>query len=134
VRLVLANGCWDPLHYGHVRHLKAARNMGTMLLVSVTKNRSVNKGPGRPVFDEYQRTEMLQALRCVTGTLLVDDALEALQSVKPNVFVKGREYDGKIRADILAFCQEQRIEIAYTDEPTYSSTKLLHHYDRLEQS
>lgn len=126
---MLANGCWDPLHYGHMRHLKAARQMGSMLIVSVTRDRSVNKGPKRPVFGEQERSEMLQALRFVTGTILADDALEALEKVKPAVFVKGREYEGKIRADIVEHCARNGIVISFTDEPVYSSTALLHHYD-----
>lgn len=123
--IVLANGCFDLLHLGHVRHLRAAREMGNVLIVAVTRDRSVNKGPGRPVFDEYQRQEMLQALKYVHSTILVDSSLEALERIKPAVFVKGKEYEGKIREDDAAYCKAHGISIAFTDEAVWSSTKLI---------
>jgi rfaE bifunctional protein nucleotidyltransferase chain/domain len=123
--IVLANGCFDLLHLGHVRHLQAAKAMGTFLIVAVTRDRSVNKGPGRPVFNQYQRQEMLHALRYVTGTILVDSSLEALEEVKPAVFVKGREYDGRMRGEDELYCKLHGIEIAFTDEEVWSSTKLI---------
>jgi cytidyltransferase-like protein len=50
--VVFCHGCFDILHYGHVRHLEAARDMGDVLVVTVTPDRFINKGPGRPVFGE----------------------------------------------------------------------------------
>lgn len=130
MKVVLANGCFDPLHYGHVLHLQAAKQMGGMLIVSVTKNEHVNKGPGRPVFDEYERMAMVTALKCVTAAILSVDALDALRQVKPAVFVKGEEYEGSIQPEVLDYCKENKIEIAYTRAKRYSSTKLLRHYDQ----
>ena len=121
--MVLANGCFDLLHWGHVQHLKAARKMGDVLIVGLTRDRSVNKGPGRPVFTEMQRAEMLEPY--VDSVVLVDSSLEALQRVDPDVFVKDREYSGRILAEDLAYCEKRGIEIAFTEEPKYSSTALL---------
>ncbi len=134
MRVVLCNGCFDPFHVGHLYHLQAAKQLGTYLIVSVTRNQHVNKGPGRPVFDEQERLHMLAALRCVTAVILSDNALDALQKVNPNVFVKDQEYQGLIEEDVESYCKAHRIEIAFTREKRYSSTKLLRHYDRLEQS
>jgi len=63
--VVQAHGSFDLLHLGHVRHLEAARRLGDVLVVTVTADRFVNKGPGRPVFNEALRAEMLAALEYV---------------------------------------------------------------------
>lgn len=127
-KVVLANGCFDPFHVGHLRHLLAAATYGTRLVVSVTRDAYVNKGPRRPVFSEMERLEVIAHLRIVDSALLVDNALDALQTVKPDVFVKGADYRGKIEPEHYVYCRVHGIEIAFTDEPAYSSTKLLHHY------
>lgn len=130
-RIVLANGVFDVFHYGHLLHLQAARRMGTQLIVAVTRNLGVNKGPGRPVFDETQRAELIANLRIVDGVYMSADALEALDAIKPDVFVKGSDYKGKIRPQDVAYCHSNGIEIAFTDEQTYSSTRIIN--DRLLQ-
>ena len=132
-KVVLANGCFDPFHYGHLLHLYAARQLGDVLVVSVTRDKYVNKGPGRPVFDEKQRMAVLRALACVDEVVLSDDAMDALQKVDPDVFVKGREYERKIRKKDEDYCAARGIEIVFTDTEKFSSTALLHHYDRLRQ-
>ena len=128
-KIVLANGVFDVLHIGHLWHLQAAKDMGDLLIVGVTRCEHVNKGPGRPVFDEWQRFRMLRELRCVDHVLFVNDALDALNLVKPAVFVKGKEYRGKIEPEHQAYCDAHGIEIAFTNEPTYSSTELLRYYE-----
>ena len=128
MRIVLCNGVFDVLHIGHVRHLKAARQMGDVLIVSLTKDRAVNKGPGRPVFGEAERAEMLEPY--CDSVILVDDSMEALTKVDPDVFVKGPDYAGKLRAEDQAYCDARGIEIAFTKEPKYSTSALI---DRLRQ-
>src|SRR3990167_7218087 len=130
-KVVLCNGCFDPLHGGHVLHLKAARALGTKLVVSVTRNEFVNKGPIRPIFDEKVRMEMLSGLRSVDEVILVASSLEALKLVRPQVFVKGIEYKGKVLQADKDYCEANGIEIIFTGELTYSSTDLLRRHDRL---
>ena len=60
-RVVLAHGAFDLLHIGHVRHLESARRQGDLLMVTVTGDQHINKGPDRPVFAEAMRAEMLAA-------------------------------------------------------------------------
>lgn len=129
-KIVLANGVFDLLHYGHLRHLIAARNLGDWLVVSVTKDAFVNKGPGRPVFPEDERREMVEALYIVDKVILVSGAMEALERIKPDIFVKGSDYKDKIEPEHEEYCRQNNIKIAFTNEPHYSSTKLLHYYDR----
>ena len=123
--MVLANGCFDLFHYGHLKHLQAARKFGDRLVVSVTEDSMVNKGIGRPVFSIEQRSEILRSLRCVDEVIWCVDAYHALVRVRPDVFVKGKEYEGKIQAHHQAYCDQHGIEIKFTDELVYSSTKLL---------
>lgn len=129
-KIVLCNGVFDILHIGHLRHFQAARLLGDWLVVSITKDAFVNKGPGRPVFTDRERRELVGSLTCVDRTILVSSSLEALETVRPHVFAKGKDYKDKIRQEDLDFCRANDIEIVFTDEPSYSSTELLHHYDR----
>lgn len=127
---VLVNGCFDLFHYGHLLHLEAARKYGHRLVVSVTRDQHVNKGPRRPVFKEEQRARLLRALRCVDEVVLVSSSLEALKLIRPNYFAKGAEYVGNIQPDDIEFCKRHDIKIVFTNEQVYSSTKLLRYGSR----
>ena len=95
-RLVLANGCFDLLHVGHVRYLSAARALGDVLFVGLNSDAAVArlKGPGRPLMPAVERVEMLGALRAVDHVVVFDedtaDRLVAL--VRPAVHAKGTDY------------------------------------------
>lgn len=92
--LVLTCGCFDVLTVGHVRHLEASRKLGSCLLVLVTADEHVDKGPSRPIFSQEVRAEVVDALRCVDYTVLNPHptAVEAIRTLRPQVYVKGREY------------------------------------------
>lgn len=124
---VLANGCFDPFHYGHLLHLQEAATYGDRLVVALTRDASVRreKGVGRPAFSHDSRMAMLLALRIVHDVVLVDDAMEALQLVAPDVFVKGVDYAGVLRQDIVDYCIGEGIRIAFTSTPKFSATALL---------
>ena len=81
--VVQAHGAFDLLHLGHVRHLEAARRLGDVLFVTVTADRFVNKGPGRPVFNEALRAEMLAALEYVDWVAInpSPDAVGAIAAI-----------------------------------------------------
>ena len=128
--IVLANGVFDVLHIGHVNHLKQARKMGDRLIVGVTIDDCVHKGPGRPVFSIRHRMKMLQELRCVDEVFGVQSSLHALMIAKPNIFVKGREYEHAVQQEDRKFCEAHGIEIRFTDGQTYSSTALLYWSER----
>src|SRR5215468_10555924 len=89
--VVQAHGTFDLLHLGHVRHLEAARRLGDILMVTVTADRHVNKGPGRPVFNAELRAEMLAALEHVQWVAINDaaDAVTAMEWIKPSIYAKG---------------------------------------------
>lgn len=96
-RTVLANGCFDVLHPGHINHLREAKALGDELIVSVTADRYVNKGPGRPVFTQEERSDAIRALSFVDGVLINDaaNAVPVIEKVKPAIYVKGVDYNGK---------------------------------------
>ena len=77
------------------------------------------------MFDEVQRAAIINELRCVDTVLLVKDSLDALTKVKPDIFVKGREYEGRLTIQDDAYCRKHGIEVMFTDEPVYSSTKII---------
>jgi rfaE bifunctional protein nucleotidyltransferase chain/domain len=95
-RLVLANGCFDLLHVGHIRYLEAARRLGDVLFVGINSDAAVArlKGPGRPLMPEAERLEVLAALRAVDHVVVFDDdtADSLLRALKPDVHAKGTDY------------------------------------------
>ena len=94
--LVLANGCFDPLHVGHVRYLEDARTHGDFLVVALNNDESTRrlKGNDRPIVPELDRATLLAALRCVDAVLLfgTDNVEEILASLRPAVHAKGTDY------------------------------------------
>ena len=95
-RLVFTNGCFDLLHVGHVRYLKAARALGDALLVAINSDRSVRelKGEGRPLTSEAERAEVLAALEVVDGVTIFDETSPRalIAELLPDVLVKGGDY------------------------------------------
>ena len=105
--------------------------MGDLLVVSVTRDAFVNKGPHRPMFPEAERLRVVKALRWVHDAILVADPMEAFSLVHPHVFVKGADYKATIQPEHRAYCEAHGIEIRFTDTPMYSATKIIH--DRFER-
>jgi len=95
-RIVLANGCFDTLHVGHVRYLEGARHEGDVLVVGVNMDRGVCalKGPGRPILDEQARAQLVAALRAVDYVVLFDEpnVETLLETLRPDVHAKGTDY------------------------------------------
>jgi rfaE bifunctional protein nucleotidyltransferase chain/domain len=95
-RIVLANGCFDILHVGHIRYLEAARAEGDLLVVGVNSNDSVRvlKGESRPVLSEQARAELVAALAAVDYVLIFSEPnVEALiEGLRPHVHAKGTDY------------------------------------------
>jgi D-beta-D-heptose 7-phosphate kinase/D-beta-D-heptose 1-phosphate adenosyltransferase len=95
-RVVFTNGVFDLLHPGHVRYLKAARELGDVLVVGVNSDRSVrsNKGPDRPIMPELERAEILAALAVVDAVAIFDEETpaEIIRQIQPDVLVKGADW------------------------------------------
>jgi D-glycero-beta-D-manno-heptose 1-phosphate adenylyltransferase len=95
-RIVLANGCFDLLHVGHVRYLEEARRLGDVLFVGVNSDAAVArlKGEGRPLMPAIERMEILATLRPVDHVVEFDDdtADGLIRAIKPDVHAKGTDY------------------------------------------
>ncbi|MBF8262490.1 MAG: cytidyltransferase-related domain [Parachlamydiales bacterium] len=136
LKIVQCHGVFDLLHPGHIRHFREAKAQGDKLVVSVTPDRFVNKGPGRPAFNEQLRLESLAALADVDYVVLNDspDAISAIQKIRPNLYVKGKEYadhaadvTGKISQEVNAV-ESAGGRVYYTDDVVFSSSSLLNKY------
>lgn len=97
-KVVFTNGVFDILHVGHVTYLTAAKALGTRLVVGVNADESVrrlNKAPNRPINPQQARLTVLEALRCVDMAIIFeeDTPLELINTLKPDVLVKGGDYD-----------------------------------------
>lgn len=134
--IVLAHGVFDLVHMGHVRHLEAARHEGTVLMVTVTADAHVNKGPGRPIFPEAMRAEMLAALEYVDWVAVnfAPTAEPLLEAIRPDVYVKGSDYEnpdddisGKITAE-QHVVERHHGRIVFTKDITFSSSALINRY------
>ncbi|MEO5344108.1 MAG: PfkB family carbohydrate kinase [Gammaproteobacteria bacterium SHHR-1] len=127
------HGVFDLLHPGHIRHLQAAKRDCDVLVVTLTTDGHVNKGPGRPAFNQALRAEALAALGCVDYVAISQwpTAVEAIHALKPNLYVKGSEYadagndvTGKIRDEELAI-HSVGGRLLFTDDITFSSSQLI---------
>ena len=93
-KTVMCHGVFDLLHLYDIRHFKDAKKIGEILIVSVTADKFVNKGPGRPYFNLSQRMEAIASLDCVDYVVPSnsDDAIKILNIVKPKIYCKGEDY------------------------------------------
>jgi len=98
-KVVFTNGCFDILHYGHVKYLEDAKKHGDILIVAVNSDNSVRKikGKNRPIVDEKNRMRVLAALESVDFVTLFNEAtpLKIIRILKPDVLVKGGDWKKK---------------------------------------
>ena len=89
-RIVLCHGVFDLLHIGHIKHFKEAKDLGDILVVTVTPDRYVNKGPNRPIFSINARMESIAALKDVdyVAPNISETAITPIQILKPNIYTK----------------------------------------------
>jgi rfaE bifunctional protein nucleotidyltransferase chain/domain len=131
-KVVLAHGVFDILHVGHKRHLDIGKRHADLLIVTLTTDKFVNKGPDRPVFAEKLRAEMVAALECVDYVAISPNpgAEYVLEIVKPSYYLKGSEYADE-EADVTGRIKLERLtvekfggEVLYTEDITFSSSNL----------
>ncbi len=128
-QVVMANGCFDVLHVGHVRYLKAAKELGGKLVVAVNADASVRglKGEGRPVMPEQERAEILAALEPVDAVVIFPerDVRGLLNEIRPDVQAKGTDYTAESvpERDVVT-AYGGRVEIV-GDPKDHSATALI---------
>ena len=95
-KVVLANGCFDILHVGHLRYLEGARVLGDILIVAVNSDKSMRliKDAGRPILHQNDRVALVSALRCVDYVVVFDepDVSHVLDVLRPAIHAKGTDY------------------------------------------
>ena len=130
-RIVQCHGCFDIVHPGHIRHLQFARSLGDILLVSVSSDAHVNKGINRPLIPDDLRAGSLAALECVDWVYINPHptAVDLLEQTRPDIYVKGREYERNRDPRFLA--ERETVHrhggriVFSSDDIVFSSTALI---------
>jgi len=125
-RIVLANGCFDLLHAGHVRYLEGARGEGDLLVVAVNSDASERqlKGQGRPILPAQDRARLVAALRAVNYVIIFDepDVRRLLQELRPAVHAKGTDYTAESVPERETAAQ-LGVRVAIVGDPKEHSTR-----------
>nr|WKN35177.1 D-glycero-beta-D-manno-heptose 1-phosphate adenylyltransferase [Tunicatimonas sp. TK19036] len=123
-KIVFTNGCFDILHRGHATYLRAARDLGNVLVIGLNTDASVKrlKGESRPINNEDDRAYLLESLACVDYVIKFgeDTPFELLSQIKPDILVKGGDY--KIEEVVGREFADQVILIDFVDGYSTTST------------
>jgi rfaE bifunctional protein nucleotidyltransferase chain/domain len=131
--IVHCHGVFDLLHPGHIKHFESAKNKGDILVVTVTRDEYVNKGPDRPVFSHDLRAESIAAISCVDYVAINEwpTAIETIKLLRPSFYVKGSDYARQSNDLTGKITEEEKTvksiggAIYFTDDITFSSSTLL---------
>jgi rfaE bifunctional protein nucleotidyltransferase chain/domain len=133
-KITLANGCFDVLHVGHTRYLRAAKELGGRLVVGVNSDESVRrlKGSGRPLIPADERAEILAALSDVDAVVIFPepDVRELVREVRPDIHAKGTDYTAETvpEREVVVECGG-RVEIV-GDAKEHSATAIIDGMER----
>jgi rfaE bifunctional protein kinase chain/domain/rfaE bifunctional protein nucleotidyltransferase chain/domain len=134
--VVQCHGVFDLMHIGHIKHFESAKKLGDILIVTVTPDRYVNKGPNRPVFTETHRAAAIGALACVDYVAINQwpMATDTIRLLRPDIFAKGSEYRDASKDRTGAIAAEEKVveesggRLAFTDDVVFSSSTLLNRH------
>ncbi len=135
-KIVHCHGVFDLLHVGHVRHFHHAKKMGDVLIVTITPDRYVNKGPHRPAFSDHLRAEVIAALEPVDYVAINKwpIATEAIRLIQPHFYVKGSDYKDAEKDPTGGIKLENEAvksvggQLVFTEDITYSSSNLINRH------
>ena len=132
-KIILCHGVFDLLHVGHINYFKEAKNLGDILIVSVTSDKFVNKGPGRPAFTIINRIKFLQEINCINYVCVSSfkTAENIILNLKPNFYCKGEDYssnqikfDENLKKEITAV-KSFGGKFKVIKQPSFSSSKII---------
>jgi rfaE bifunctional protein nucleotidyltransferase chain/domain len=131
--VILCHGCFDVLHFGHLRHFVEAKKSADVLIVTITPDHFVNKGEDRPIFSQSLRAELLCGLSVIDylGINNWASAVETIRLIKPNYFAKGNEYESPDQIVNPLFNMEKEVleenggKMIFTYEETSSSSEII---------
>lgn len=129
----LCHGVFDLFHYGHLMHLKISRSKCDYLFVSITTSQKVNKGPNRPIHNDYERISILNNMKFVDLAFVAkgNSAINSINLIKPDFYFKGNDYKDnsldktKKILDEIANVKKNKGKIFYTNEKEMSSSKII---------
>jgi D-glycero-beta-D-manno-heptose 1-phosphate adenylyltransferase len=134
VKIVLANGCFDLFHVGHIRYLSGAKNLGDFLIVGINSDEQVKKlkGENRPFMPENERAEIVSALRCVDFVTIFDEPTveQLIRAIRPDFHAKGTDYTTETvpEREIVRECGGRTAIVG--DPKDHSSTELIEKVNR----
>ncbi len=132
-KIVLCHGVFDLVHLGHIKHFKSAKSYGDYLVVSITVDKFIKKGPGRPLFNEAQRFEFLSQIKLIDKVIFSksSSAEDVIKLVKPKYYVKGPDYlKNKNDKTKKIYIEKKLVEsfggkVVYTKDQSFSSSKII---------
>ena len=138
-KIVHCHGVFDLIHVGHIKHFKSAKENGDFLLVSITSDQFVNKGPGRPVFNQNLRSEVISSLECVDAVFINNfpTPINLINSVKPNIYYKGPDYKDIHKDRTKNIIKEVKSikkvggKVMFSKDMTFSSSNILNNHSDL---
>ena len=132
-KIVLCHGVFDLVHYGHILHFKTAKELGEILIVSITRDKFIKKGFNRPIFNEVQRYNYLNEIQIIDFVYIceTESAADSINLIKPSFYVKGPDYKDNSLDETKKIYLEKRLvekyngKIFYTNDKTYSSSNII---------
>ncbi len=135
-KIALCHGVFDVVHPGHDKYFEIAKELGETVVVSVTCDKHVNKGPGRPYFSENVRADHLNRFKIIDYVVISHHptSIEVINLLKPNFYIKGPDYRDKTKDVTGGIYEEERAvkknggALFFTEDETHSSSALINRF------
>ena len=132
-KIILCHGVFDLIHLGHIKHFKSAKNFGDFLIVSLTADKYIKKGPGRPIFNQNQRLEFLKEIKQIDEVVIStkESSEDIIKLIKPDFYVKGPDYADNKKDKTKKIIHEKKLvekyggKIKYTNDLAFSSSNII---------
>ena len=136
-KITLCHGVFDIVHIGHLKYFDQAKKLGDILIVSVTSDKYVNKGPNRPIFSTNKRIFFLKKLKNIDFVIKSSSATaeKIINTIKPNYYCKGPDYLAKKKDDNLKkeidILKRNKGKFIAVKHKKYSSSKIINQINKL---
>ena len=135
-KIIHCHGVFDLIHIGHIKHFKEAKQNGDYLVVSITSDKNVNKGSGRPIFNQNLRAEFLSSLSFIDAIYINESKTseKLISTIKPDIYFKGPDYKNNQNDRTKNIYKEVALtkkfggKVIYSNDITFSSSNLINTY------